>query len=593
MEDDVATVPWTLIARVAASQHVEVREKEVIAHDDTTCDRTSTENASPPLPAVSCAFDAVFSSTANAEDMLGVVMAPLLAHAFAGKHTLLLLYGSSFGAKLDLLIGTPEARGFVPLTIEALFHDPVLASSSQSGDGCAVTASFVALHGKSAVVDLVEPSNDALRIDAFRSRPFPSNAAIMEAHCADDALEVLDIGLETQTKLVEDGTLAQSGHSLVFTLVVTSRSVIGSIMLALIGNGDAEVDALNSLHSVIDMRATKSDIPYATFNSSALLAYLFPAYFCGDLVVTTMLCIGDESETAGDACAAVDLASAFKSLKTSPRVHRRASTQHDAVRSPPQPPRKPVGELPPGWEEQHTEDGRPYFVDHNSKTTTWEDPRLSTDSGHRRLFVVERAEGDPTYKSDPVPQTAPMAVVVYDTENRSRLIVPSETCQEAPREPPFPVVAPSSQSSPPPPGNIAASLLHYMTDAEPPVIHPALENADIEALVDEYECALRGAAEAHVAALEAQQTIAALKASHAEEISTLKARLAAALDAQEERPSLVASNSQKERKGVEAAHIDAAVQADFIQPSSAAPQNASADSSVITSPTSSGGAGHS
>ena len=34
------------------------------------------------------------------------------------------------------------------------------------------------------------------------------------------------------------------------------------------------------------------------------------------------------------------------------------------------------GDLPPGWEMRLTQNGRIYFVDHNTRTTTWEDPRL-------------------------------------------------------------------------------------------------------------------------------------------------------------------------------------------------------------------------
>ncbi|OBZ85832.1 putative E3 ubiquitin-protein ligase hulA [Choanephora cucurbitarum] len=33
------------------------------------------------------------------------------------------------------------------------------------------------------------------------------------------------------------------------------------------------------------------------------------------------------------------------------------------------------GPLPPGWEMRTNPDGRPYFVDHNTRTTTWVDPR--------------------------------------------------------------------------------------------------------------------------------------------------------------------------------------------------------------------------
>ncbi|KKA29003.1 hypothetical protein TD95_004684 [Thielaviopsis punctulata] len=34
-----------------------------------------------------------------------------------------------------------------------------------------------------------------------------------------------------------------------------------------------------------------------------------------------------------------------------------------------------TGELPPGWEERRTPEGRQYYVDHNTRTTTWVDPR--------------------------------------------------------------------------------------------------------------------------------------------------------------------------------------------------------------------------
>jgi hypothetical protein len=33
--------------------------------------------------------------------------------------------------------------------------------------------------------------------------------------------------------------------------------------------------------------------------------------------------------------------------------------------------------LPLGWERRHTPDGHPYFLDHNTRTTTWDDPRLA------------------------------------------------------------------------------------------------------------------------------------------------------------------------------------------------------------------------
>ena len=35
-----------------------------------------------------------------------------------------------------------------------------------------------------------------------------------------------------------------------------------------------------------------------------------------------------------------------------------------------------LGPLPSGWEMRMTNTGRIYFVDHNTKITTWDDPRL-------------------------------------------------------------------------------------------------------------------------------------------------------------------------------------------------------------------------
>lgn len=37
-----------------------------------------------------------------------------------------------------------------------------------------------------------------------------------------------------------------------------------------------------------------------------------------------------------------------------------------------------AGSLPAGWEERYTPEGRPYYVDHNTRTTTWVDPRRQT-----------------------------------------------------------------------------------------------------------------------------------------------------------------------------------------------------------------------
>ncbi|XP_031433596.1 E3 ubiquitin-protein ligase NEDD4-like isoform X18 [Clupea harengus] len=44
--------------------------------------------------------------------------------------------------------------------------------------------------------------------------------------------------------------------------------------------------------------------------------------------------------------------------------------------SPKSTPKTPQSFLPPGWEMRIAPNGRPFFIDHNSRVTTWEDPRL-------------------------------------------------------------------------------------------------------------------------------------------------------------------------------------------------------------------------
>jgi len=49
--------------------------------------------------------------------------------------------------------------------------------------------------------------------------------------------------------------------------------------------------------------------------------------------------------------------------------------------------------LPPGWELAQTADGRTYFIDHNTRTNTFVDPRAAGgNTGETRQTVVERRE---------------------------------------------------------------------------------------------------------------------------------------------------------------------------------------------------------
>lgn len=59
-----------------------------------------------------------------------------------------------------------------------------------------------------------------------------------------------------------------------------------------------------------------------------------------------------------------------------------------------------LGELPPGWEQRLTPEGRPYFVDHNTRTTTWVDPR--------RQQYIRTYGPNTTVQQQPVSQLGPL-----------------------------------------------------------------------------------------------------------------------------------------------------------------------------------------
>ena len=58
------------------------------------------------------------------------------------------------------------------------------------------------------------------------------------------------------------------------------------------------------------------------------------------------------------------------------------------------------GNLPAGWDKRYTPDGRPYYVDHNTRTTTWVDPR--------RLIRVMGSKGRSTLQPQTISQLGPL-----------------------------------------------------------------------------------------------------------------------------------------------------------------------------------------
>ncbi|EEH41572.1 E3 ubiquitin-protein ligase RSP5 [Paracoccidioides lutzii Pb01] len=64
-----------------------------------------------------------------------------------------------------------------------------------------------------------------------------------------------------------------------------------------------------------------------------------------------------------------------------------------------------TGELPAGWEQRYTPEGRPYFVDHNTRTTTWVDPRRQQ---YIRMYGQNANGNNTTIQQQPVSQLGPL-----------------------------------------------------------------------------------------------------------------------------------------------------------------------------------------
>ncbi|KAG1470884.1 hypothetical protein G6F56_002434 [Rhizopus delemar] len=100
------------------------------------------------------------------------------------------------------------------------------------------------------------------------------------------------------------------------------------------------------------------------------------------------------------------------------------------------------GPLPPGWESRTTSDGRPFFVDHNTHTTTWVDPRrrLSIQqhtvsqlgplpSGWEmrlthpgRIYYVDHSTKTTTWDDPRLPSTLDQDVPQYKRDFRRKLV---------------------------------------------------------------------------------------------------------------------------------------------------------------------------
>ncbi|OXB79978.1 UNVERIFIED_CONTAM: hypothetical protein H355_009793 [Colinus virginianus] len=100
-------------------------------------------------------------------------------------------------------------------------------------------------------------------------------------------------------------------------------------------------------------------------------------------LVTVVFMVGME---AGQLLTAQNTSIARQPQATSGDASQQSSNQQ---------PEMEQGFLPKGWEVRHAPNGRPFFIDHNTKTTTWEDPRLKIPPHLRRKTSLDPVDLGP------------------------------------------------------------------------------------------------------------------------------------------------------------------------------------------------------
>uniref|UniRef100_A0A8C2PU14 E3 ubiquitin-protein ligase n=1 Tax=Cyprinus carpio TaxID=7962 RepID=A0A8C2PU14_CYPCA len=129
------------------------------------------------------------------------------------------------------------------------------------------------------------------------------------------------------------------------------------------------------LSSVGDEDAAAADVPCSTSSSpagGAAAASSSPPPSSSSVAVTT------QTPAASSSIPNPTLPSSSSSSSSGPSAP-------DGGKPPQQPPPAGPEPLPPGWEQRKDPHGRTYYVDHNTRTTTWERPQPLPHSWERRV----------------------------------------------------------------------------------------------------------------------------------------------------------------------------------------------------------------
>eukprot|EP00759_Apiculatamorpha_spiralis_P020020 PhF_6_TR25611/c0_g1_i1/m.35951 len=359
-----------------------------------------------------------------------------------GASQFVFLYGTTYSGKAHTSIGNPDERGLIPRFLEDLCLNKSLIHNVKNPT---VKVNFVAAQ-KDVVFDLIRdtPSNnvDVGYQPGYGLRGL-NNCTSVAVETEDDALEAIDIGLEMYTKLMAEGSLTEHGHATIFHLEIgdeddeDEEKIVHCYIISLPASGSVECPS-ESNPDIVEFE-THLHHRTATLGESAkeyaLLRLLQPAVLGYPVQVSMICCLGPEVQQAPETARALLTMKCAQQMQNSAVPNKIVLNRGDLKATSPPIKINPRGSpdvpedltegLPNGWECNVTDDGRIYYVDHNTRTTTWEDPRVPSNikprikharvQGGQRVFFSSADDTD--YKSEvPTQNPPPVGITVTDVD---------------------------------------------------------------------------------------------------------------------------------------------------------------------------------
>jgi hypothetical protein len=256
--------------------------------------------------------------------------------------------------------------------------------------------------------DVNAPSSSSPTTDSF-----VLNARAMPVENTNDALSALDVGLENLSRALELSLLqSESGSSLLFSLTAFTDTCRCATMhvLCLAEDPAAQTWLASTVQARSQAIPLGEEQSWASIQNTPLppplhhhaATMLVPALCFGNMFTSVLICVYNSITALSRLNRDLTFAVTGYRMRTIPRVTLASS-------------RRGLKKLPPSWEEYFTNDGRRYFIDTTTQTTTWEDPRFTYQQRPSRSVSLQGGTPDsngstPSNRSGGGPQHRPSRI---------------------------------------------------------------------------------------------------------------------------------------------------------------------------------------